>query len=222
MGKDFAKLRKEMVEYIKSMGWLKSKEIEEALLKVPRELFMPKKYRDFAYNDQPFPIPPFTGKHTISAPSTYALFYEPLELKRGDRFLEVGTGSGYGAALAREIVGKEGLVVTIEINKETFEFAKKNLEKAGYDDIILVLGDGSKGYELEAPYDKIAVTASSPKIPEALIKQLTCPGKLIAPVGPVWPSQDLVLIEKDEWGKIKKSIVPPKVVYVPLVTESKE
>lgn len=213
---DFFEQRKLMVERLVRSGILKSKVVIKAMFKVKRELFMHKDYVQFSYYDEPFPIPPFTGMQTISAPHTYPLFYQPLKLKEGDRFLEIGMGSGYGAAIAREIVGKKGLVVTIERNRETFEFGKNNLKKAGYKDVIAIQGDGSKGYPKYAPYDNICVTASYPEIPQPLIKQLKNGGKLIFPIGPKYPSQDLVLLEKDKKGKIK-TMKLSEVIYVPLI-----
>ena len=128
------------MRWLVGRGYLKSKPVEEALLKVPREDFVPRHYRDYAYLEVPLPLP--GEQATISCPHSYPLFYEPLGLDRGHRFLEVGLGSGYGTAVAREIVGPDGLVVSIEIDPLTFEFAKRNLENAGYDDIVLVKGDG--------------------------------------------------------------------------------
>ncbi|MEJ5274001.1 MAG: protein-L-isoaspartate O-methyltransferase, partial [Spirochaetota bacterium] len=122
-------MNSEMVEQLRRNGFLKTNEIIKAFNKVDRKLFMAEKYEKYAYIDEPFPIPPFDRNHTISAPHTYAIFYEALELKRGDFFLEIGSGSGYGLALAREIVGSSGKVVGVEINKQTFDFCKKNLEK---------------------------------------------------------------------------------------------
>jgi protein-L-isoaspartate(D-aspartate) O-methyltransferase len=212
----FKKQKLEMVENLVRMGILKSKEMIAAMKKVKRELFMAEEYKKYSYFDEPFPIPPFTGMQTISAPHTYPLFYQPLELKKGDKLLEVGTGSGYGAALAREIVGKEGKVITVETNKDTYEFGKENIKKAGYRDVVVVLGDGSKGYPRFAPYDKICVTASYIKIPKPLLNQLAKSGKLILPLGPKHPSQELVLIEKDEKGRINRKSISD-VVYVPLV-----
>jgi len=195
-------------------GYLKSAHIIEAMKKVKRELFMAKEYSKYAYVDEPFPIPPFTAQ-TISAPHTYAIIYEALELKEGDRFLEVGTGSGYGAALAREIVGKKGLVVSIEINKETCDFAKKNLERAGYKDVIVINADGKLGCKKYAPFDKICVTAAAKDIPPALLEQLKDGGKLAIPLGTEYSTQKLVLVEKEK-NKIAKKTVT-YVVYVPLV-----
>lgn len=216
MEEDFSEQRKMMVENLIRLGILKSKPVIKAMLKVKRELFMHEEYIRFAYYDEPFPIPPFTGMQTISAPHTYPLFYQPLQLKNGDKVLEIGTGSGYGAAIAREIVGKRGLVVTIERDKETFNFGKNNLKKVGYKDIIAILGDGSKGYPKYAPYDKVCVTASYPDIPKPLIEQLKNGGQLIFPIGPKYPSQDLILLEKDKKGKIEKTKIS-EVIYVPLI-----
>jgi len=138
-----------------------------------------------------------------------------LELRENDRFLEVGTGSGYGAALAREIVGGKGRVVTVEIDKRTYEFAKDNLERHQYSDVLVILGDGSLGYPLEAPYDKICITAVCPRIPEPLISQMNFGGKLVAPVGYPNCEQDLTLLKKEPSGQLQERIVD-KVLYVPL------
>lgn len=212
--KQFEKERKQMVQRLIKMGILKSKRIIEAMLKVPRENFMPKGYIDYAYYELPFPLPGNGKNQTISCPHSYPLFYEALELKENDKFLEIGTGSGYGAALAREIVGRGGLVVTIEINPITYQFAKKNLEKIGYRDIIIILGDGGEGYPPLAPYDKIAITAACPQIPKPLIEQLKDGGKLIAPIGKSSQIQKLILIEKED-NKIKTKTID-EVLYVPL------
>jgi protein-L-isoaspartate(D-aspartate) O-methyltransferase len=154
--------------------------IKAALLKVRREDFIPSEYRDYAYEEVPLPLPGAAA--TISCPHSYPLFYEPLGLGRGHRFLEIGTGSGYGAAVAREVVGEEGLVVSVEIDPVTQEFARRNLERAGYGDVLLVLGDGWLGYPAAAPYDRIAVTAACPEMPAPLIAQLEPGGRAIAPL----------------------------------------
>jgi protein-L-isoaspartate(D-aspartate) O-methyltransferase len=216
---DFSEQRKQMVERFRKSGYIKSEVMAEAVLNVPREEFMDPSYTNYAYVDQPFPIPG-DGAQTISAPYMYPIFYEPLGLKEGDRVLEIGTGSGYGVAIAREIVGDRGLVVSVEINSITYNFAQSNLRRTGYEDVILVLGDGSLGYEEEAPYDAICVTAACPKIPEPLIEQLDRTGKLMAPVGSSYNlfGQDLILLEKDEEGSITTRNLM-KVSYVPLTGE---
>ena len=200
-------------------GYISSEAMAEAVLRVPREEFMDSSYASYAYFDKPFPIPG-DGGQTISAPYMYPIFYEPLSLKGGDRVLEIGAGSGYGAALAGELVGDSGLVVSVEINETTYRFAQANLERTGYGDIILVLGDGSLGYEEEAPYDAICVTAACPEVPEPLVEQLGSPGKLMAPVGSSYSvfGQDLVLMEKDGDGKTSMRTLM-KVSYVPLIGE---
>lgn len=218
MESDFQKQREEMVDRYQRRGYVHSERMAEALRTVPRELFMPQKHLKYAYHDHPFPIPG-DGDQTISAPYTYAMFYESLQLEPGDHFLEVGTGSGYGAALAKELVGEEGKVVTIETNALTFGFGKKNLEDAGYQDITVICGDGSKGYPQDAPYDKICVTAACPEIPQPLKDQLKIPGRLVAPVGPPSPyiGQDLILLEKSEAQTTTETIA--RVIYVPLKGE---
>lgn len=211
----FIEQRLKMVERYKQLNYIKSDRVADSLLKVPRELFMDPKYEKHAYSDQPFPIPG-DGMQTISAPYMYPIVYEAIKLKQGDKFLEIGAGSGYGAALAYEIVSPTGMVVTIEINQRTYDFAKNNLKNAKYDQVIVLKKDGSLGYPEEAPYDVISITASCSKIPEPLIKQLNAPGKLIAPVGHSnFYGQDLILLEKTENGEIRKRSLM-KVAYVPL------
>lgn len=215
----FKEERLRAVRILKQRGVIRTKKMEVAMLKVKRELFMPEKYKQNAYFpiNQAFPIPPFDSKHTISALETYPMFYEPLDLKKGDKFLEIGTGSGYGAALARELVGKKGNVVTIERNRITYEFAKQNLKKAGYKDILVICGDGTKGYPPESPYNKICITASFIQIPKPLKEQLAKPGKLIMPVGSGW-SQRLTLLEKDKRGEMRRRYLGD-VIYVRLIGE---
>ena len=205
----FKREREKKIEELIKKGYIKSEQIKEAMLKVQREDFILPEYRDYAYLEVPFPIP---GENaTISCPHSYPLFYEPLGLDKGHKFLEVGLGSGYGAALAREIVGSEGLVVSIDIDLWTFTFAKRNLAQAGYRDIILVQGDGGLGYPEKAPYDRICITAACPEIPLPLFEQLRIGGKLIAPVieGGI---QNLILHEKDSQDIKKKFIC--EVLYV--------
>lgn len=137
---EFKKERYAKVKELSRRGFLRSERIKEAMLKVPREEFIPPEYRDYAYLEVPLPLP--GEKATISCPHSYPLFYEPLDLDKGHKFLEVGLGSGYGSALAREVAGSDGLVVSMDIDPLTLEFAKRNLEYAGYKDIILVRDDG--------------------------------------------------------------------------------
>lgn len=208
---DFENEREKLVEHLEAMGKLKDKEIKKAMLTVKRELFILPEYFEQAYTDMPLPV---VGKATISAPHMYVIMFEAIKLKKGEKVLEIGSGSGYGAALIREITGSEGEVFTVEIEKEVHEFAKKNLKKAGYKDVKAVLSDGSVGYEKEAPYDAIIVTAACPEIPKPLIDQLKVGGRLIAPVGGISTGQELFYLYKTEKGIQKKNL--GSVVFLPL------
>ncbi len=208
---EFEKEKTAKVRGLVRSGYLRSERIREALLKVHREDFIPHNYRDYAYREVPLPLP--GEQATISCPHSYPLFYEPLGLDRGHRFLEVGSGSGYGAAVAREIVGPGGLIVSVEIDPLTFEFAKGNLENAGYNDIVLVKGDGGLGYPEMSPYDRIAVTAACIEIPSPLMEQLSIGGRVIAPILED-NTQDLVVLEKGVKGFQRRVIC--EVLYVSL------
>lgn len=206
-----ARERRQKVAWLIKQGLLKSERIRQALLKVPREDFIPEPYRDYAYLEVPLPLPGVSA--TISCPHSYPLFYEPLGLDEGHRFLEVGLGSGYGTAVAREVVGDKGLVVAMEIDPLTFEYAKANLEKAGYRDVVLVQADGGLGYAALQPYDRIAITAACTDVPPPLLEQLTIGGRLIAPVFG-GRGQELTVFEKSATGIRRKHICT--VLYVNL------
>ena len=208
---DFKKEREKKVGWLIKYGYLKSERIKNAMLKVPREDFIPPLYRDYAYLEVPLPLP--GEESTISCPHSYPLFYEPLGLNEGHKLLEIGLGSGYGAAVAREIVGPDGLVVSVEIDPLTLEFARSNLKNAGYSDIVLVKGDGGLGYPEMSPYDRVCITAACIEIPPPLIKQLAIGGRLIAPLIE-HGIQNLVLLEKSEKDIRKKVIC--EVLYVSL------
>jgi protein-L-isoaspartate(D-aspartate) O-methyltransferase len=210
---DFERERAEKATWLVSQGYLRSERIRQALLKVPREEFIPAGYRDYAYLEVPFPLP--GERATISCPHSYPLFYEPLGLDEGHRFLEVGSGSGYGAAIAREVVGARGLVVSVEIDPATLAFARANLEAEGYHDIVLVQGDGGLGHPQQSPYDCIAITAACQQIPAPLVDQLKPGGTLIGPlVTDLRGTQELVLLEKRARSTREHSIC--EVLYVPL------
>jgi len=210
-GEEFAKERAAKVCWLVEQGYVKSPRIKDALLRVAREDFIPREYRDYAYLEVPFPLP--GERATISCPHSYPLFYEPLGLDKGHKFLEIGSGSGYGIAVAREIVGPDGLAVSVEIDPFTYEFAKGNLERAGYYDIVLVQGDGGLGHLELSPYHSIAVTAACNDIPRPLIEQLKVRGRLIAPVLKAG-GQDLVLLEKGIAGIQRRPLC--EVLYVSL------
>jgi protein-L-isoaspartate(D-aspartate) O-methyltransferase len=208
---DLRRAREAKVAELGRRGLLRSERLRGAMLTVRREDFIPASYRDHAYEEIPLPLP--GERATISCPHSYPLFYEPLGLGEGHRFLEVGVGSGYGTALAREVVGPDGLVVAIDIDATTLAFARENLERAGYTDALVVHGDGGLGYARRAPYDRICVTAACPEIPPPLIEQLAPRGRLIAPVME-GARQRLTLLEKTADG-VRRSILTD-VLYVSL------
>lgn len=208
----FINKRNQLIRNLDLSGYIKSSKVKKTMLKVPRELFVPEKYCDQAYSDTPLSIP---GDQTISAPHMHAITLSELNLKEGEKVLEVGAGSGILLAYIREIVGDKGKVVGIEINKETYEFAKENLKKSGYKDIVLIHGDGSFGYPKYAPYSKIIVSAASPDIPKPIIEQLKPSGVMLIIIGSPFGNQNLIKVKKTKTGKIiKKEILG--VIFVPL------
>ena len=202
--------KKKVIEKLIREGYIKSKRVIDALLKVPREEFVPEHLKEYAYVDTPLEI---GHGQTISAIHMVGMMCELLDLKPGMKVLEIGTGCGYHAAVTAEIVGEEGLVVSIERIPELAERAEKTLRKLGYDNVIVIVGDGSLGYEPLAPYDRIYATAAGPKIPEPLIKQLKDGGKLLMPIGKYM--QRLVLAEKRGDEVILKDC--GAVAFVPLI-----
>ena len=214
------RLRKRLVEKLVREGIIRTEKVKRAMLKVPRELFVPEHLCELAYEDTPLPI---GFGQTISAPHMVAIMLEEAELDEGMKVLEVGTGSGYNAALIAEIVAPEGSrrpghVYTIERIAELAERAKENLRKAGYSDrVTVIVGDGSKGYPPAAPYDRIIVTAAAPEVPKPLVEQLKPGGILLIPIGDRY-SQVLYKIVKLPDGKLVKKKVTP-CVFVPLIGE---
>jgi protein-L-isoaspartate(D-aspartate) O-methyltransferase len=146
-----------------------------------------------------------------------AIMNEALELRIGNRVLEVGAGSGYHAATVAEQVGPQGHVYAIEIVPDLVKAARSKLEKAGYSDrVTLIQGDGSLGYTDRAPYDRIVVTAAAPRIPQSLVGQLRSEGILVIPVGGRLFPQELVRVRKDEKGRIERTSLGG-VAFVPLI-----
>lgn len=205
--------RKDLVEKLYNQGYIKTEKVKEAMLKVPREEFMPPENSSYAYLDRPFPI----GKgQTISAPHMVAIIAEKLDLTEGMNILEIGTGFGYNAAVVAEIVGKEGHVYTIERIPALVEKSKENLNKTGYSDRVTVIeGDGTIGYPDKAPYDRVYGTASAPKIPEPLKEQLKIGGKLIIPMGSDYYQElvSVIRISSDEYRTHNLG----GVVFVPMI-----
>lgn len=158
---------------------IRSSAVLGAIERVPRELFVPEELRERAYVNAPLPI----GEgQTISQPYTVAAMLELAEVGPGKRVLEVGAGSGYAAACIAEAVGDSGTVVGVEVRAHLAEQARRNLRRAGYDHVKIVQGDGRKGYEADAPYDAIVVSAEAAEFPEKLGSQLAEEGCMVVPV----------------------------------------
>jgi len=210
---DKEKAKKAMVQHLIKYNYIKSENVINAMSKVDRGKFVPKEYINEAYLDYPLPI---GFNQTISAPSIVGIMTEALKIQENDKILEVGCGSGYQAAILAEIA-KNGKIYTIERIPELIKIAKENLKE--YNNIEIIEGDGYYGYEKEAPYDKIIVTAAPVEIPPPLINQLKIGGKMVIPVGR--RVQNLFLIEKISQAKINKSVLC-ECMFVPLVTNKKE
>ena len=210
---ELRRLWKRTVENLVREGIIKSEAVKRAFLKYPRYLFVEGKYRRYAHLDEPLPIP---AGQTISAPHMVAIMLELADLKPGMNVLEVGTGSGWNAALISELVKTD--VCTIERIPELVEFARRNLERAGVKNVHVIPGDGSMGFPPKAPYDRIIVTAGAPDIPSPLVEQLKPGGKLIIPVGSYHLWQDLLEVVKLKDGSVKVKN-HGGVAFVPLIGE---
>ena len=206
---DYETLREQMVTNQIIARGVRDSSVINAMLTVKRHLFVPKSYRNFAYNDTPLPI---QCKQTISQPYIVALMTELLDVKKTDKVLEIGTGSGYQAAVLSLLADT---VFTIEIICELAKTAKKRLDSLGYDNVIVKCGDGYKGWTEHAPFDGIIVTCAPEEIPPPLIEQLAIGGRLVIPVGSIY--QNLMLITKDSTGITKRSVIPVR--FVPMTGE---
>lgn len=185
--------------------------ILNAMRHIPRHLFVPPDMIPFAYDDRPLPI---GYGQTISQPYIVALMTETLQVKPGDKVLEIGTGSGYQAAVLAEL---KTVVYTIEIIPELAEQAEKRLQDLGYEEIHVRNADGYFGWEEEAPFDAIIVTAAPDHLPQPLADQLKEGGRLVIPIGPVGFIQTLWLFEKIE-GELQATNLG-SVTFVPLTGE---
>jgi protein-L-isoaspartate(D-aspartate) O-methyltransferase len=184
----------------------------EAIRRVPRQEYVGQSFRPHAYENSPLPI----GQgQTISQPFIVALMTDLLELKSGDKVLEVGTGSGYQTAVLAELCGH---LYTLEIIPELASQARNRLEEEGYGNIQYRIGDGYFGWPDEAPFDAIMVTAAVEEIPPPLVEQLAPGGRLVLPVGRRYFTQDLFLLHKDLTGEVHASNLLP-VSFVPLTGE---
>ncbi|ADQ15148.1 protein-L-isoaspartate(D-aspartate) O-methyltransferase [Halanaerobium hydrogeniformans] len=213
MSVNFTKLREKMVKTQIIRRGIKDGKIIEAFKNVAREEFVDSKYKDDAYNDSPLPI---DKGQTISQPYIVAYMIEKLNLSEEDKVLEIGTGSGYAAAILAQIVEE---VYTIERFEILAEKASQRFKKLGYNNIKVKVGDGTLGWGEYAPYDGIVVSAAAPHVPEELKEQLAENGKIIIPVGEKTGVQQLKLITKSKENTFKEENLD-YVRFVPLTGEN--
>ena len=211
---NYEKERKALIELLEEDGEFDSR-VMRVMARVPRHLFVPKRYRSKAYENVPLPI---GHGQTISQPYVVALMTDLLELKQDDKVLEVGTGSGYQAAILAELTDE---IYTIEIIEKLAESGAAVLKQQNYGNVQTRVGDGYYGWREEAPFDAIVVTAAADHIPPPLVRQLKPGGRMVIPVGSRFMVQQLVLLEKDSGGRVSLQQILP-VRFVPLTGDHDE
>lgn len=200
--------REKLIEHLRQE--ISDERVLNVMARVPRELFVPSSSRHLAYEDRPLPI----GEgQTISQPFIIALMTQALELLGSEKVLELGTGSGYQAAILAEIARQ---VITVERLPSLANTARRTLKKLGYINVQVHLAERTLGWRAEAPYDAIMVTAAAPSIPQELLDQLVVGGRLVIPVGSRW-EQDLLQVTKQKEGFTVKNLTPCR--FVPLIGE---
>jgi len=199
----------DLIIYLKNSKFLTDERVESALHHIPRHEFVPESELEYAYNNEPLSI---MKNQTISQPGVVTRMTEWLDVKDGQKILEVGTGSGWQSAILSYLVGS-GSIYSIERHPELVKFAQENLKKLNINNVHVILGDGSIGYSQASPYDRIIITAACSEIPLPVLDQLKENGLILAPVGD--SSQSLVLLQKTPKGivEIKNQ---SKYVFVPL------
>ncbi len=209
MQPDFSLARYELIEHLRRE--VKDRRVLTAMSRVPREMFVPSSYWHAAYEDRPLPI----GQgQTISQPLIVAMMTEALELDGDENVLEVGTGSGYQAAILAELAR---WVVTVERHSELAQKAAETLQKLGYTNVEVHLAEAKLGWQPKAPYDAIVVSAGAPTVPKDLLDQLAVGGRLIIPVGPRY-EQNLLKVVKKEHGTTIEDLGPCR--WVPLIGDA--
>ena len=206
----FAARREAMVSAQIEGRDIRSADVRRVMRKVPRHEFVPEDARGSVYLDHPLPI---GYGQTISQPYVVAFMTEQLDLRPTHKVLEIGTGSGYQAAVLAELAGE---LFTIEIVEPLGRRAAETLATLGYDNIHVRIGNGYLGWPEEVPFDRIILTAAPEKLPETLVEQLAPGGRLVAPVGPVYGSQEIIVLDKGRDGKVRRRSVLP-VQFVPMV-----
>lgn len=208
---EYRDLRESMVRRQIIARGVSDQAVLAAMRKVPRHEFVPENLRPSAYDDRPLPI----GEgQTISQPYIVALMTQVLDLAPDDKVLEIGTGSGYQAAILAEVVDQ---VYTIEILEGLGRRAEETLRRLGYSRVGVKIGDGYLGWEEHAPYDAVIVTCAPEHIPQPLVDQLAEGGRMIIPVGPQGYTQTLTLVEK-KGGEVRQTAIIP-VLFVPMTGE---
>jgi len=205
----FSAPRERMMKHHLEGRGIRNLDVLRVMRVTPRHLFVPPEFSVLAYDDQPLPI---GHGATISQPYIVALMTELLEPAKTHRVLEIGTGSGYQAAVLAQLAAR---VFTIEIVPELADSARDRLKQLGYSNVSVRAGNGYLGWPEEAPFDRIILTAAPPSVPQALLDQLAKAGRLVAPVGPL-RDQDLLLFEKTGDGKLRQRRITA-VTFVPMV-----
>lgn len=209
---DYRAQRERLVRDSMEGRGIRNPSVLRAMRETPRHEFMPLDVRQHAYEDRPVPI---GYEQTISQPSLVAFMTETLDVNKQHRVLEIGTGSGYQAAVLAAVARE---VYTIEIVPELARSSAETLKRLGHQNVVTREGNGYLGWPEKAPFDRIILTAAPPELPQALVDQLRPGGKLLAPVGRTPLEQELLLVEKSRTGKISKRSVLP-VRFVPMVQQ---
>jgi protein-L-isoaspartate(D-aspartate) O-methyltransferase len=210
---DLARARADMVEHQIARRGVRDKRVLKAMARIPREAFVLPGWEDEAYEDQPLPI---AERQTISQPYIVAYMIEAAGLRPGDRALEIGTGSGYAAAVMAAIAAR---VYTIDRHPGLAETARRRLQELGFDNIEVRVGDGTLGWPEAQPFDAIIVTAGGPKVPGNLREQLAIGGRLVIPVGESLHRQRLVRVVREGPADYREEDLAD-VAFVPLIGEA--
>ncbi len=208
---EFEKQRRNLIDLLRSQG-ISSSTVLDAMLKVPRHKFVPSSQRDMAYQNRPLPI---GHDQTISQPFIVGYMTEAASIAPGEKVLEIGTGSGYQAAVLAELAKD---VYTIEIIPELAEGARSILRELGYKNVHVKTGNGYEGWPEHAPFDAIVVTAAPDQVPQALVNQLALNGKMVIPVGTTF--QEMVIITRNESGVVERRTIPVR--FVPMTGKPKQ